>query len=274
MNPLRAAARAYAAAGWPVFPVEPRGKRPLGRLVPHGLKQATVDPGQVERWWAAEPDANIGLRTGITFDVLDVDGDEGFGELARRIAEAGRALEPGAIAATGSGSGAHYLFTPSGHGNRAKMAPGLDWRGEGGYIVAAPSIHASGERYEWALRPKAGAVMPAPPRWLIELVDPPKMPRPPSPIPATRDTSAYVAAAVKGELEKLAATKEGGRNHALVAAATNLGTLVGAGVLERGQAEYVLEKVALAIGLEQREVTATIRSGLDFGIAHPRRIAS
>lgn len=66
------AALDYAARSWPVFPCEPRGKRPLGRLVPHGLKEATTDPAVINGWWAKEPEANIGLRTGVSFDVLDI----------------------------------------------------------------------------------------------------------------------------------------------------------------------------------------------------------
>lgn len=268
-------ALAYAEAGWAVFPCAVREKRPHGRLVPHGLKEAATDVDVVGRWWKAEPEANVGLVTGEGFDVLDVDGDAGFAELARRIGAAGRALEAGGIAVTGSG-GAHYLFAPAGHGNRARMAPGLDWRGRGGYIVAPPSIHPSGERYKWALRPTAGAEMPQAPPWLLGLVDPPRAvrPSPTTPMPRTRDLSAYVYAAVKGELEQLQAAVEGHRNDALVRASFSLGQLVGGGHLQRDQAEYLLDAVARSIGLGEREIVQTMRSGIDAGIAAPRRLAS
>ena len=65
------AARAYAARGWPVFPLVPRDKRPLTQ---HGVKDATTDPAQLERWWRAHPAANIGLDCGgAGLVVIDID---------------------------------------------------------------------------------------------------------------------------------------------------------------------------------------------------------
>src|ERR1039458_2652020 len=85
LDPMLEAALAYASRGWPVLPCEPRGKRPLGRFVAHGLTEATTDPATIEEWWRAEPEANIGLRTGVAFDALDVDSDEGMAALAIQI---------------------------------------------------------------------------------------------------------------------------------------------------------------------------------------------
>src|SRR6266702_6180297 len=91
-------ASAYAARGWAVLPLwwsegagcacgrpdcPNAGKHPLGGLVPHGLEQATTDARQIERWWAVQPTANIGLRTGAVSGlvVLDVDGPVGEASL-------------------------------------------------------------------------------------------------------------------------------------------------------------------------------------------------
>ena len=101
------AAIEYATRGCPVLPLLPGEKRPHGRLVPHGLKDASTDPEQIRAWWTAEPTANIGLRTGEHFDVLDVDGDEGWRSLARAVAEHG-CLSSSPVAFTPRG-GAHYL---------------------------------------------------------------------------------------------------------------------------------------------------------------------
>lgn len=69
------AALTYAARGWPVFPVEPHGKAPHAGLAPHGLKDATTDPTIIRRWWAAVPNANVGVVTGATSGVWVLDAD-------------------------------------------------------------------------------------------------------------------------------------------------------------------------------------------------------
>ena len=131
-----------------VFPCEVGGKRPLGRLVPHGLKDATGDFEVVEKWWAAEPEANIGLVTGIAFDVLDVDGPEALDALKR----AGAIGDPdigGPTVATPRGW--HVYVAPTGRGNTVNLAglKGVDWRGKGGYVVAPPSVTVDGTVWSW-----------------------------------------------------------------------------------------------------------------------------
>src|SRR4051812_46368242 len=74
-NALANAALWYAEHGWPIFPLRPHGKTPL---TAHGFKDATTDTGTVRDWWTATPDANIGVATGVLFDVIDVDGPDGF----------------------------------------------------------------------------------------------------------------------------------------------------------------------------------------------------
>ena len=83
---MLAAALAYAARGWPVFPLKPRDKVPA---IPKteggsGFYDATTDPAVIRRWWERWPDANVGLATGAAagFVVLDVDGPEGEASLA------------------------------------------------------------------------------------------------------------------------------------------------------------------------------------------------
>ena len=151
LSPLGRAALAYALEGKPVFPCEPGGKRPLGRLVPNGLKNATTDPDTIRRWWSDTPDANIGIPTGLptTFTVLDVDiklEQNIRGDIALEGLEAlNGALPPTRMQLTPSG-GKHYLFayTP-GIGNSASgIGKGLDIRGEGGYVIVAPSVLPNG----------------------------------------------------------------------------------------------------------------------------------
>lgn len=172
MSTLGKAALAYAARGWAVLPVEPRGKRPLGSLVPHGVKDATTDPTVIRGWWKRHPDANVGVATGAAsgFDALDVDGEEGAATLAawERV-HASLPSTPGAL--TGGG-GRHELFAyVAGLRNAVGFAPGVDVRTEGGYIVVPPSIHPSGRTYAWEVtRDPADVPLASWPSWLVALI--------------------------------------------------------------------------------------------------------
>jgi hypothetical protein len=144
-------------------------------MTKRGLLEATDDPNQVEWWWSRTPDANIGLRTGIAFDVLDLDGPEGLASLTQ-IAPGYK--HDGPVGATGKGF--HLLFGVTGKRNFANpmgkesATPGIDFRGDGGYIVAAPSIHPNGHAYRWH-RP-AMLPLPAAPAWLWDLFPKPVAP--------------------------------------------------------------------------------------------------
>lgn len=159
---LADAARWYAAvARWPIFPLRVGGKTPL---TAHGFKDATTDERQVNAWWAATPQANIGTPTGLTFDVIDVDGPEGFASLAvmrhhhcppdccADVTCPGDktvlGLEVIAKAYTG-GAGRHLLIPPGGQKNGTRLMAGIDYRGKGGYVVLPPSRHESGRMYDW-----------------------------------------------------------------------------------------------------------------------------
>jgi hypothetical protein len=141
---LLTAALEYAARQWPVFPCEARGKRPL---TPNGFRDATIDEQTIRAWWKRWPKANIGIPTGpATFDVLDVDGQVGEATLAGLEAKHGE-LPGGPVQHTGGG-GRHKFFRGGTLGTTAKrLGAGLDTRGEGGYIIAAPSVHSSGAVY-------------------------------------------------------------------------------------------------------------------------------
>lgn len=132
----------YASQGFAVFPCRPGGKAPL---TSHGFKDATTDLDQVRAWWTATPDANIGLPTGLRFDVFDVDGPEGTIALGE-VKDAGGM--PDVLAWCRTPRGMHYYVAPSGHGNTTSLLPKVDHRGLGGYVVAPPSRTADGA-YRW-----------------------------------------------------------------------------------------------------------------------------
>lgn len=164
---LREAALWYARAGLPVFPLRPRGKEPL---TPHGFHDATTDPAQVEEWWSRWPDANIGLDLGRAgLFVLDADPRNGGPADRFGLIELLGPLPDTAEAATGGG-GRHVYFRSVNGIRCGLLAAGIDIKAAGGYVVLPPSIHPSGQAYEWDGIAGANALLkPAdPPVWLLE----------------------------------------------------------------------------------------------------------
>lgn len=282
---LYAAALGYSGRGWPVFPVAPGGKLPLiGSAHPagdplrgcrgacgqdgHGLYDAGTDAERIAAWWGGRSRANIGLRTGVAFDVLDVDVKEanGMATLAALLDEHG-CLPPGPSVSTPSG-GLHFYFRPTGHGNAAGFLPGLDWRGQGGYVVAPPS-KVDGKPYEWGVGPSVG--LSDAPTWLVALLRPARALTAPRGI-VRRSSSAYARRALEAEVGRLSMAPVGDRNHQLNRSAFSLGQLVAAGALDVREVVEALAATAGRIGLEAGEIAATIQSGLNRGMAQPRRL--
>lgn len=151
------AAIEYAKKGFAVFPLKYRDKVPLTR---NGCKDATTDAAQIKAWWQKYPNANIGLATGSVSQnvfVIDLDIDEdrgidGYHSLEDWQREHGDFPETW-TAITGRG-GYHLYYRGNGKiKNRAGIIDGVDIRGNGGYVVAPPSIHKNGRRYEWEYSP-------------------------------------------------------------------------------------------------------------------------
>lgn len=168
----KAAAHAYLALGWSVIPMQPRGKRPLIRWARFQRQRPTDE--DVEHWFARWPDANVGVVTGAVSGllVLDVDaghgGDASLAGLEREHAP----LESTVECLTGGG-GRHLYFLHFGEAvpNRAGFLAGLDLRGDGGVVVAPPSIHPNGRPYRWREGRDPLALAPAPmPSWLRRIV--------------------------------------------------------------------------------------------------------
>jgi hypothetical protein len=171
---VHAAALSYRARGWSVIPIEPRGKRPLVPWQEYQSRPARAE--EIEAWFTRRKDANVGIVTGAVSGlvVLDVDAAHG-GDASLAELELAHGPLPATIEAKSGGGGRHLYFAhPGGEvHNRAGVAPGIDLRGDGGCIVAPPSIHPSGKRYAW--RPGRGpdeAQLAPLPAWLLALVQP------------------------------------------------------------------------------------------------------
>jgi hypothetical protein len=185
VNPRLAAAIQCAEHGWPVLPIHAPdadgrcscrktdcaspAKHPRTR---HGLKDASTDPATIESWWSMWPSANVAICTGASSGVvvLDADGDAGLDSLYELQREHGQ-LPPTLTVKTPSGGQHVYLRRPREPvANSVRiLGPGLDVRGDGGYVLVPPSLGMSGSRYEVDER-----VNPAPmPGWLRGLLTAP-----------------------------------------------------------------------------------------------------
>jgi hypothetical protein len=252
-------------------------KHPLGSLVPHGVKDATCNRARILAWWSRHPQANIGLATGQLFDVLDVDGPAGAHGI-QDLAAAHGLHSFGPLARTGGG-GWHYYLRPTGLGNvcPAGLAH-VDWRGQGGYVVAPPSRHASGHAYQWVLGRDLEtplAEVPAPLRARLERRAPQRSPGPVE-LAATGAASGdrYARAALAEELARVATAPVGHRNRQLWESTRNLYNLVATGALDDREVDHALLQAAERCGLlaeEPRQTHRTLASGRQVGLAHPGR---
>ncbi|MGH8878460.1 MAG: bifunctional DNA primase/polymerase [Stackebrandtia sp.] len=182
---LAEAALWYVSQGLPVFPLRPKAKTPMLRTahpndarlraqcqggcgkLGHGFHDATTAPDVIAAWWMRQPRANIGLPTGTAFDVIDVDGPPGYASLAEleaagklppRLAQVQTPGDPGADPPRPPGI--HYYIAATGDGCATGIAPGLDYRGAGGYVAVPPSHGPSGGLYSWAVPLDVSAVAP------------------------------------------------------------------------------------------------------------------
>jgi hypothetical protein len=243
-NMLRAAL-AYAQIGWPVFPCRPGEKIPATR---HGHLDATTDPERIAAWWWRAPGRNVAIATGLPGpDVLDVDvrqSGSGFAAFDRLRREGGLAGAPGTIVRTPSG-GLHAYFAGTRQRSGHLAAQHIDFRGQGGYVLAPPSV-VDGRPYVLVSRRPSDGLLD----WGLarDLLDPRSAPEP----GAWRRTDrgcdpVHLVAWV-------AVQPEGNRNSGLFWAASR--------AIEAGHTDALaaLANAAQAAGLTGAEARRTIRS--------------
>jgi hypothetical protein len=230
-------------------------------------------------WWTRHPQANIGLATGHRFDVLDVDGPEGA-QAIRALATTHGLASSGPLVRTG-GNGWHFYLAPTGLGNvHPQELEHVDWRGRGGYVVAPPSRHASGHRYQWATGRDLDTPPGKVPAVLLERLEhrAPQRSAAPGQLPAAGDSPGdrYGQAALAEELARVGAAPVGQRNRQLWESARNLYNLVATGALDQREVDQGLVAAAERCGLldeEPRQTRRTLASGRQVGLAHPGRPA-
>jgi hypothetical protein len=216
---------------------------------------------------------NLGIATGAGLVVLDYDPARDDVGAARSFLDS---LPATRIARTGGGGEHRYFHTAGVIGNSVdKLAIGLDVRGEGGLVVAPPSIHASGRRYEWV---DFGAPIADLPSWVVDrLADArgraPRAVTAAAPLPAAREArrrAAYADGALSDASAKIRGAPEGSRNDTLNREAHAIGRLVAAGVIDEARTRAELGAAAVDTGLHSTEVDATLDSALASASKSPR----
>lgn len=299
----------WASQDVPVFPLNwpidgkcscPRGaecknpgKHPLAKLVPNGLTDATTDPDVIRSWWTKFPQANLGVRTGYAFDVLDIDGELGA-ETFKRLAAKHGSPQHVADVATGRDLGLHLFVVPGGQKNETGglggMPPGIDVRGRGGYIVAPPSLHVSGNRYEWLSHFRDGVILGNRdwPEWIAEVKTAENAKPTPTPTrpgfvqptvfaPGGDPAAAYAQAVLRRAVGLVEGSFEGHRWQTLALEAIPLvARAVDGGGLDLDEGVDALEKAATDAGLdttEVRRIRGLVEGMIARGIRNPIRPA-
>jgi hypothetical protein len=240
-------------------------------LVSNGCRGASSDEATITGWFEHHPEANIAVATGNASGVWAIDLDGRGGHLNWQALELEHSLVETLSQRSGRiEPGSHLFFRmPDGAeiGNSTgKLAPGIDVRGTGGYVVATPSRHISGRTYSWITE---GNPIEAPP-WLLGLVGSKPVEFGPREPERVASISAYVRAAVENEIAELGRTVEPGRNDQLNRSAFALGQL--APFLIEHEVRARLRSTALRIGLPEGDTDRTIESGWTSGRGEPRTL--
>lgn len=275
---MRAVALAYIDLGIPVLPlwhVLPdgncacgnadhvpggRGEREIAKHPRNraGVSRASRDRRQVSDWWWRWPHAGIGLATGHRLDAIDVDDPAALTGLADLLA-AGRIPTPIGYQRTGRAGGVHVVVPASGMPSGQAVLPGVDVRGRGGYVVAAPTVHRSRVAYAWT--PIALPVGDAETGGTFPLL----------PWEVTTSTGAgpregaWAQARLGAQARTVARTTAGERNVAVYSAGVAMGAAVHAGWIVRSDAVRVLLAAAEQAGADPMEATRSVDRGLAVG---------
>ncbi len=264
--------------GAAVLPVVAGGKAPA---IAGGHKAASKDRAQVEAHFRANPRLNYGIATGDPsgFVALDIDGPEGRATLAALVAKQGPLPKTVKVMTP---HGVHYYFKAPSHripNSVSRVGDGIDVRADGGYVVGPGSQTPNGV-YKFALGqgPEEVEIKSLPP-WLTEMVGAKRatsegVSGSPRKLAAAHELRAKACAdaVYKSECDRLRKAPLHQRNNTLNTCAFKLGRFAARQLIDPVRATAELTQIAKAIGLEEREIAATIASGLKAGVKNPARL--
>jgi hypothetical protein len=262
-SPLEAAV-AYAGLGYAVFPLAPGEKRPHGRLVPHGLKEASREEATIAKWWRSCPECGVGILAPEGVLVLDFDDPTAWERLKGEyptLGDAPRQRTP---------KGGYHVFLRLPQGVRlsatVRKLAGVDLRGMGkAYVVASPTRLADGRGYTWEVPLVRPEDLPQIPEDLLLRLLPPPAPRE---VVVGSSSPRRLRALLESYAAAVASAPEGTRHNTLIRYAVAAGGLIPHG-LSPEEAEEVLVAAAMRAGLPEREARDAARWGLKVGEGRP-----
>jgi hypothetical protein len=262
------AAVAYARLGYAVFPLAPGEKRPHGRFVPHGLKEASREEATITTWWRSCPGCGVGILAPEGVLVLDFDDPTAWERLKGEyptLGDAPRQRTP---------KGGYHVFLRLPQGVRlsatVRKLAGVDLRGMGrAYVVASPTRLADGRGYTWEVPLVKPEDLPQIPEdLLLRLLSPPP---PPREVVVGSSSPRRLQALLESYAAAVARAPEGTRHNTLIRYAVAAGGLIPHG-LSPEEAEEVLVAAAMRAGLPERESRDAARWGLKVGEGRPLAI--
>ena len=271
-----AAALEHANNGLPVFPCDPATKKPMISKWP---ENATTDLQTIAEWWRKLPNAMIGIVTGPRSEILAIDSDvdhaKGLdGESA--LNALGELPDTPTVLTPRGGKHRYFRYNPDNpvHNSASALAPGVDIRGAGGYVIGAGSINAAGLIYKWERQ--FGSVDLAPvPDWLYDRIKKGNME--PAPLLAKINSDkhpSYFQSALRQETAHVASAAPGTRNNTLNKSSFSMGQIIHMAPDQTENAKRALRNAASQNGLVgedgEQAVRKTIDSGFNSGQQNPR----
>jgi hypothetical protein len=251
-SPMLTSALWLVAQQMPVFPCKWDGPAAKGPLTPRGFKDASTKAAVVLRWWSTWPLALVGVPTGVKFVVVDADLQH---EDAQRWLEDNRYRLPLTRTHATRSGGKHFLFAPDDRlkCSASRLGPHVDTRGAGGFVIWWPST---------GLEVLHKDVLAPVPEWITEALTPKPIELRPWSLPSSPPSSA----SIRGALRVLAEAREGERNRALFWVSCRMAEAMRAGIITESEATGLLVSVGRQVGLLDREILRTARSGFQEGL--------